>query len=151
LGRDLEAVVGDGVAMTVAWDSILAGLPVLIVHLSVTIVLLLAGIVFYILFAPYRELELIRQGNVAAAIVLSGQSLALTIPLAAMLAYSVSVPDIVLWGLLTLVLQFIAIVAVRLTIRHLTALIRRGDIAAALVLACAQVAVGILNAAALSG
>jgi putative membrane protein len=89
--------------------------------------------------------------NVAAAILLSGQSLALAIPLAAMMEYSVNVPDIVLWGLATIFLQFIAIVAVRLSIHHMTALIRRGDIAAALVLASAQVAVGILNAAALSG
>lgn len=143
--------MGDGVAISTAWDSILAGLPILVVHLVVTIVLLFAGVAFYIFFAPYHELELIRQGNVAAAIVLSGQSLALAIPLAAMMEYSVNVPDIVLWGLATIFLQFIAIVAVRLSIHHLTTLIRRGDIAAALVLASAQVAVGILNAAALSG
>lgn len=143
--------MGEGLAISTAWESILVGLPILVVHLAVTIALLFAGIAFYIFFAPYHELELVRKGNVAAAILLSGQSLALAIPLAAMMAYSVNVPDIVLWGVATIFLQFIAIVAVRLSIHHMTALIRRGDIAAALVLASAQVAVGILNAAALSG
>jgi putative membrane protein len=138
------------VAVTSAWQSILAGLPILLVHLALTTVLLIGGVALYVSFAPYRELELIREGNVAAAIVLAGQTLALAIPLAAMMAHSVSAPDILLWGVVTIILQFIAIVAVRLTIHHLTALIRRGDIASALVLACGQVAAGILNAAALS-
>jgi putative membrane protein len=122
----------------------------LLVHLALTTGLLMAGVAGYILFAPYRELELIREGNVAAAIVLSGQTLALAIPLSAMLATSVSIPDIALWGIITIVLQFIVIVAVRLSIHHLTALIKRGDIAPAVVLACGQIAAGILNAAALS-
>ncbi len=137
--------------MESAWHSVLAGLPTLLVHLALTTGLLIGGVAIYVSFAPYRELELIREGNVAAAIVLSGQTLALAIPLSAMMAHSVSIPDIVLWGVITIALQFIAIVAVRLTIHHLTALIRRGDIASALVLASGQIVAGILNAAALSG
>jgi putative membrane protein len=133
-----------------AWNSVLAGLPILLVHLALTSGILMAGIAGYILFAPYRELELIREGNVAASIVLSGQTLGLTIPLAAMLATSVSVPDILLWGAITIVLQFIAIAAVRLSIHHLPALIKKGEVAPAVVLACGQIAAGILNAAALS-
>jgi putative membrane protein len=137
--------------VTSAWQSILAGLPILLVHLAVTTGLLIGGVALYVSLAPYRELKLIREGNIAAAIVLSGQTLALAIPLAAMMAHSVSVPDIVLWGLVTVVLQFIAIAAARLLIRHLPDLIERGEVAPALVLACGQVVAGILNAAALSG
>lgn len=136
--------------MTSAWQSVLAGLPILVVHLLLTIGLLLGGIALYMAFNPYRELELIREGNVAGAVVLSGQTLGLVIPLSMMLATAVNIPDIVLWGVVTVVLQFIAIGAVRLSIRHLPALIKRGDIAPALVLASAQVAAGILNAAALA-
>lgn len=136
--------------MANAWLSVIAGLPVLLVHLAVTTALLLGGLSIYVVFAPYRELELVREGNPAAAIVLSGQTLALAIPLAVMMANSVNVPDIVLWGVITILLQFIAIVAARLSIHHLPALIERGEIAPALVLACAQIAAGILNAAAMS-
>jgi len=121
-----------------------------LVHLVLTTALLLGGVALYVRMAPYHELEQIREGNVAAAVVLSGQTLGLCIPLAMMLATSVSIPDIVLWGIIAIVLQFVAIAAVRLSIHHLPALIKRGHIPPALVLACAQVVAGILNAAALS-
>jgi putative membrane protein len=129
-----------------AWDSVVAGLPVLLVHLGTTTGLFLAGLVVYVWVTPYREIELIRDGNIAAAITLSGQMLALAIPLAAMMAHSVNVPDIMLWELVTVILQFVAIL-----IRHLPAAIERGEIGPALVLACGQVVAGLLNAAAMSG
>jgi putative membrane protein len=138
------------VAVNSAWNSVLAGLPILLVHLALTTGILIGGITLYVKLAPYRELELIREGNVAAAIVLSGQTMGLTIPLAAMLATSVSVPDILFWGVITIALQFLAIAAVRLTIHHVPALIKQGQVAPAVVLACGQIAAGILNAAALS-
>ena len=136
--------------MSSAWQSVLAGLPILVVHLLLTTGLLLGAVALYVSLAPYRELELIREGNVAGAIVLSGQTFGLVIPLGMMLATAVNIPDIILWGVITVVLQFIAIAAVRLSIRHLPALIKRGDIAPALLLACAQVAAGILTASALA-
>ena len=146
-----QAVVSDEVTVSSAWQSILAGLPILLVHLAVTTGLLVGGVALYVGLTPYRELEFIREGNIAAAVVLSGQTLAIAVPLAAMMANSVSVSDIVLWGLVTIVLQFIAIAAARLTVHHLPALIQRGEVAPALVLACYQITAGILNAAAVSG
>jgi putative membrane protein len=136
--------------MNAAWESVVAGVPILLVHLAVTTSLLVCGVTIYVTVAPYREFELIRKGNVAAAIVLSGQTVALAIPLAVMMANSVSVPDIVLWGLVAIILQFVAIVAARLSIPHLPAAIRRGEISAAIVLVTAQLAAALLNAAALS-
>lgn len=137
--------------MDAAWHSVLVGLPILLVHLVVTVGLLIVGVGFYVYLAPYSELELIRKGNVAAAIVLAGQTLAIAVPLAAMMANSVNVADIALWGIVTIVLQYIAILATRLLIGRLCAQIDRGDIAAALVLATVQFVAGLLNAAALSG
>lgn len=134
-----------------AWISLLIGLPILLIHLAVTTCLLIGGVALYVYAAPYRELKLIREGNVAAAIVLSGQTLAIAIPLAAMMANSVNVMEITLWGVVTLVLQFIAVMAARLLISQLGLQIARGDIAAALVLAVGQAAAGILIAAAMSG
>src|SRR5260221_1754583 len=140
-----------GGAVIAAWNSVVAGLPVLLVHLATTTGLFLAGLVVYVWLTPYREIALIRAGNVAAAIVLSGQMLALAIPLAAMMAHSVNLPDILLWGLVTVVLQLIAFAAVAVLIRRLPAAIERGDVAPALVLACGQIVAGLLNAAAMSG
>jgi putative membrane protein len=120
-------------------------------HLATTAALFAIGIVIYVVLTPYREITLIRDGNVAAAVSLSGQMLALAVPLAAMMANSVSLADIVLWGVVTVVLQLFAFAAVAILIRHLPAAIERGEIAPALVLACGQIVAGSLIAAAMSG
>lgn len=137
--------------MLAAWHSVLSGFPVLLVHLATTTALFFAGVAIYVWVTPYREITLIRAGNVAAAITLSGQMLALAIPLGAMMAHSVSVPDIVVWGAVTVVLQLIAFAVVAIIIRNLPQAIERGEVASALVLACGQIVAGILNAAAMSG
>jgi putative membrane protein len=137
--------------MIAAWNSVIAGLPVLILQLGTTTVIFFAGLVVYFSLTPYRELQLLRQGNVAAGIVLAGEMLALAVALGGMLAHSVSLPDIVLWGIVAIVLQLIAAAVVAIVLRHLAAAIERGEVAYALVLAAAQISAGILNAAAMSG
>ena len=137
--------------MIAAWNSVIAGLPVLLAQLATTTGIFFLGLIVYFSLTPYRELQLLRQNNVAAAIVLVGEMLALAVPLGAMLAHSVSVPDILLWGGVTIILQLIAAAAVAIVLRHLPAAIERGEVAPALVLAGAQLSAGILNAAAMSG
>lgn len=137
--------------MLAAWNSVVAGLPVLIIHLAVTTAIFVVGLVVYIWVTPYRELALVRDGNAAAGIALSAEMLALVIPLAATMANSVSVPDILLWGTVAVILQLIAFGAVAVLLRRLPAAIERGEIASALVLAAAQISCGLLNAAAMSG
>jgi putative membrane protein len=83
--------------------------------------------------------------------VLAGEMLALAVPLAAMLAHSANVPDILLWGAVTIILQLVAAAAVAVVLRQLPAAIERGEVASALVVAGAQLSAGILNAAAMSG
>jgi putative membrane protein len=137
--------------MLAAWNSVVAGLPVLLVQLAATTGLFVVGLAIYIWLTPYRELKLIREGNVAAAITLSGQMLALAIPLGGMLAHSVSLADILLWGIVAVLLQLIAFAAAAILLRDLPKAIERGDIGPALVLATAQIVAGIFNAAAMSG
>jgi len=137
--------------MIAAWNSVLAGLPVLIIHLAVTTGIFVVGLAVYLWVTPYHELQLVRRGNVAAAITGSGAMLALVVPLGATMANSVSVPDILLWGVVAIVLQLIAFAAVAIVLRELSQAIERGDIAPALVLAATQLSTGILNAAAMAG
>ena len=140
-----------GIAMLAAWNSVVAGFPVLLVQLATTTALFVVGLAIYIWLTPYRELQLIRAGNVAAAITLSGQMLALAIPLGAMLAHSVNLADIVLWGVVAVILQLVAFAAAAILVRDLPKAIERGEIASAMVLAAAQIVAGIFNAAAMSG
>jgi putative membrane protein len=134
-----------------AWNSFLVGVPVLLLHLGVTAALLMLGVSLYIFLAPYRELALVRESNTAASIVLSGQILALAIPLGSMLANSVSVPDIMIWGVVAIIVQFAAIFVMRIVVPGLPKRIASGCVASAIVLATAQIATGLLNAAAFAG
>ncbi|HEX4195443.1 MAG TPA: DUF350 domain-containing protein [Stellaceae bacterium] len=137
--------------MLAAWNSVMAGLPALVTQLALTTLLFFIGLAIYIWLTPYRELKLIRDGNIAAAITLAGQMLALAIPLGGMLAHSVSLADVLLWGIVTVILQLIAFAAAAVLVRDLPKAIERGEVASALVLATAQIVAGIFNAAAMSG
>ena len=137
--------------MIAAWNSVVAGFPVLLLQLAVTTAIFIAGLVVYCALTPYRELRLAREGNLAAAVALAGEMVALAVPLAVMMAHSVNLWDILFWGIVTIVLQLIAAGAVALVMRRLPAAIERGEVGPALVLAAAQLSCGILNAAAMAG
>src|SRR3954468_18767312 len=79
-----------------------SGLPVLLLHFLVTLALLALGAFIYVRITPYRELTLIREGNMAAGTLFAGTLVALAIPLAATLATSPVALDILVWGLVAL-------------------------------------------------
>jgi putative membrane protein len=103
------------------------------------------------LLTPFSERRMVRQGNVAAGIVVAGTLVALAIPLAATLASSALTLDILLWGVVALAIQLATFVFATLMIRGLRVMIEDGNVAAALVLIGIQIAVALLNAGAMSG
>jgi len=127
------------------------GLPVLIGQLAATLALLGIGMACYMAITPFNEWRLMRDGNVAAGVVIAGTLVALAMPLAATLATSVLVLDIVLWGLVSLIIQLITFMAATALMRGLRGMIEAGNVAAALVLVGIQVAVALLNAGAMAG
>lgn len=132
-------------------SALTTGLPVLLGHFSVCVVLLAAGITLYTRLTPFDELGLIRKGSVAGGISISGAIVAMAIPLAATLATTTLLVDIVMWGVVALILQLVTYwVATRL-VRDLCSLIAEGNAAAATVLAGIQIGVALLNAAAMAG
>ena len=60
--------------MQAVLDSFLAGFPILLLHSSVTLVILVVGVFIYIWMTPWDELTLIRSGNTAAAVSLGGRN-----------------------------------------------------------------------------
>lgn len=125
------------------------GLPVLLLQFVVCIVLLVVGVAAYTKVTPFHEFELLRRGNVAAATVLSGATIALAISLAALLATTGAVLDIVVWGIVAVLLQLVTVVVVCHAMRRMHLTIEDGSLAAALPIASAQLAIALLNAAAL--
>lgn len=128
-----------------------SGLPVLLGHLAAALALLAAGLAVYTRLTPFDELALARDGNAAGGLSLAGAVIGLALPLAATLATTGALVDIIIWGVVALILQLLAFVAVSRLMRNLEDMIGQGNVAAAAVLASAQVGVGLLNAAAMAG
>ena len=134
-----------------AIQSFLSGIPFLLTHFGVTIVMLVVGALIYIKITSHDEMALIRDGNNAAAVSLSGAILGLAIPLAFCMANSVNVYDIVIWGLVTLVIQLVTFWIIDLWLRDLSRKIEDGQVGTAILLASVKLAVASINAAAISG
>ncbi|HEY2616975.1 MAG TPA: DUF350 domain-containing protein [Acetobacteraceae bacterium] len=132
-------------------DALETGLPQLLLQFVVTIVLLMVGVAIYTTFTPYKELELVRQNNTTGGVLYAGTIIALAIPLASLLATISYLLDIVVWGIVALVIQLLTLAVVSLLLlRHLRVMIEAGNVAAALTVAGTQIAVALLNAAAMA-
>ena len=134
-----------------AIQSFLSGIPFLLTHFGVTIVMLVVGAFIYIKITSHDEMALIRDGNNAAAVSLSGAILGLAIPLAFCMANSVNIYDIVIWGLVTLVIQLVTFWIIDLWLRDLSRKIEDGQVGTAILLVSVKLAVASINAAAISG
>jgi putative membrane protein len=127
-----------------------AGFDDFLVYLAVALVLLAVFIAIYIRVTPYRELALIREGNMAASFSLSGSLLGFIVPLAAAIQHSVSLIDMAIWGVIAMGVQIAAFVAVKLLIPSITQDIPAGKGAQGFFLGSLSLGVGLINAACMS-
>jgi putative membrane protein len=97
---------------------------------------------------PYNEGQLIREGNVAAALALGGALVGYVLPLASALSNTVTLLEFCAWAALAGVLQIAAFTLVRVVVmKDVAARIEKGEIAAGVYLLSISLAVGVLNAA----
>ena len=127
-----------------------AGFDDFLVYLAVSLVLLALFIAIYIRITPYRELQLIREGNMAASFSLSGALLGFIVPLASAVQHSVGLVDMAIWGGIALFVQIGAFVAVKLLIPSITRDIPAGNGAQGFFLGSLSLGVGLLSAACMS-
>ena len=127
-----------------------AGFDDFLVYLAVALVILGLYVAIYIRVTPYREIALIRAGNMAAAYSLSGAVIGFVIPLASAVEHSVSLVDMAIWGLIAMLVQIGAFVAVKLMMPTITQDIPANKGASGFFLGCFSLAVGVLNAACMS-
>lgn len=132
-------------------DTLGSGLPVLLPQFAVALLLLAIGVAVYMRITPFDERRMVEDGNLAGGITLGGSVVAIAIPLAAILATSHTVLDIVIWGVVALFLQLIAFGVANLLLHGLRKHIEAGNAAAAVSLIGIQLAVALLNAAAMAG
>jgi putative membrane protein len=127
------------------------GFPLTLLHAGVTIVLLVAAALTYIMLTPHREIALVRQGNVAAALSLGGVLVGLALPLSVSLKASSSTIEIALWGLSTVVVQLLVFRVVDVMLHGLPQRIQDGEMSAATLLVGAKLSTALILAAAFSG
>ena len=124
-----------------------AGFDDFLVYLALSLVFLGLFVAIYIRLTPYRELTLIREGNMAASFSLSGSLLGFIVPLTATVRYSVNLVDMAIWAGIALVVQLCAYVAVKLVIPTLAQDIQAGRNAQGFFLGTFSLGVGLINAA----
>jgi putative membrane protein len=127
-----------------------AGFDDFLVYLAVSLTLLAVFVVVYIRVTPYREIALIREGNMAASFSLSGSLLGFIVPLASAVQHSVGLVDMAIWGLIAMAVQIVAFVVVKLLIPSITQDIAAGKGAQGFFLGALSLGVGLLNAACMS-
>ena len=132
-------------------QSFLAGFPILLLHFAVTVAMLAVGVTIYHFVTPYHELRLVRSGNTAAAVSLSGAIVGMAIPLAICMATSVSVWDIVIWGVVALLIQILAYRIADALLKDLPTRIESGEMGAAVMVLGVKLSVAVINAAAIAG
>ena len=121
-----------------------------LVYLAVAVTILAVFIAIYIRVTPYREIQLIREGNMAASFSLSGALLGFIVPLASAIQHSVSLLDMALWGAIAMLVQLAAYVVVKLLIPTLTQDIPNNKGSTGFFLGSLSLGVGLLNAACMS-
>ena len=131
--------------------SFLSGLPILLLHFTLTLLMLALGAVIYVMITPYHEIDLIKQGNVAAAISFGGVLVGLALPLAMNMAGSVNAFDILVFGAVAIILQLLAYRLTDIVLKDLPKRIKSGEISAAITLVALKLSISVINAAAVSG
>lgn len=119
-------------------------------YLGLAVLILTLVVAAYVLLTPYHEVRLIRAGNRAAACSLGGTVIGLSLAVASAVTHSLSLLDMALWSVLAGVTQMVAYVAVAFLLPGLKTRIAEDDLAHGVFLGAISVAVGLLNAAALT-
>ena len=132
-------------------QSVKSGLPFLISHFFTAVVIFVSGLWVYTKVTPMNELELIKDGNIAASLSFAGACVGISIPLAVCLSSSVNIADIIVWGSIAVILQLICFKVVDFFLKDLSLRIIDGEIGISIVLVGFKLSIAVLNAAAVAG
>ncbi|MFC6198021.1 DUF350 domain-containing protein [Ponticaulis profundi] len=135
--------------MEAAIDSFSHGFDNFLISTIVAGLLLTGSCVVYVLLTPMKELELLRQGNASAGLALAGVIIGLAIPMASALAFSISVFEQIIWGVVALLIQLLAFRGVDLLLKDLPKRIENDEAGAAILLIAVKISSALIIGAAL--
>ena len=111
---------------------------------------LIVAVVLVTLVTPHKDFTLLRQGNVAAATALAGNLIGVALPLHSAITHSVSLVDALIWGVVACGIQVVAYLLANLVAGRITRQITDNVAAAGIFSAGVSIAVGLINAAAIT-
>lgn len=106
--------------------------------------------VYYFIYTRvthFDELELIRQGNIAAACNLSGSALGFSLPLYSSIVHTSSTQGFVFWSLIALVAQIATYLFLKMMLKDVDTQIEANNIAYGILVGGVALVVGVINAA----
>ena len=128
----------------------LANLSEFLLFFVAAAALTLIFVVFYTRVTRHNELSLIKKNSTAAALAFSGSLIGFAVPLASTMVNSVTVVEMVLWGLVALIVQILVYLVIRLPMPRISERIEADEVAAGIWLGSCSIVAGILNAAAMT-
>lgn len=131
-------------------NAFVAGFPDFIIQLAVALGLFVASLFIYTVMTPHKELALIRAGNPSASLAYGGVIVGLAIPLGSCLAHAFGLVDLLIWGVVTLLIQLLAFRFADIFLRGLPRRIAEGDVAAAVFLMSIKIGLALIMAGAVA-
>lgn len=128
----------------------LSGSGAFAVTFAVSLVLLAVFAAVYSAMTSHREMRLIRGGNKAAALSFGGALVGFVIPVGRAVEQSVGTIDLLVWSAMAFVAQLVAYGAAAVIVPHLRKSIEDDHVASGILLAALAIAIGVLNAAAMT-
>ena len=132
-------------------QELLSGSGAFALAFLVSLALLATFIILYSVLTTHHEIRLIRKGNKAAALSLGGAIVGFSLPVGKAVAQSVNLVDLIAWAALAFVAQTLAYAATAALVPHLRKSIADDHVASGILLAALALAIGILNAASMTG
>ena len=119
-------------------------------YFGAALVMLVVFAFAYLKITPARELELIKNGNLACALSLSGAMIGFCITLVSSMLHSVDMLSFMIWGLAAAVIQILVYFAATHLIKDANQELLNNNVAVGVLFFGLSVSIGILNAASLS-
>ena len=110
-------------------------------------------ILFVLIYTPttrHNEIDLIKNNSIAASVAFSGSLIGFGLPLASTIINSVTVVEMVLWGIIALIVQVLTYLLIRLPMPRISERIEANEVAAGIWLGSCSLVAGILNAASMT-
>jgi len=123
-------------------------MPHFLAYFAAAVVLAVVFLALYVMITPHKEFALIREGNSAAAVQLSGTFLGFAVPMAVVIGHSVNIPDMLLWGAVAALVQAtVFFVIARLLFKAISERIAQRCVASGIFVGGMGLGFGILQAA----